>query len=99
MPGTTTATAARPLRLGKRPATFDHRDLLFSQYRTGEPLPSHPKYFGHEKLVATKGWEMLGNGPDDTVKPGFLGAGDCVFAGGDHETMLWTLEGGTPAAF
>jgi hypothetical protein len=94
---TTTLTTA--FKLGKQPATFDHRDLLFQQYRTGEPLPSHPKHFGHEKLVASKGWQMLGNGPDSTVKPGFLGAGDCVFAGGDHETMLWTIEGGTPATF
>ncbi len=35
---------------------------------------------------------MLGNGPDSTVSPGFEGAGDCVFAGSDHETMLWNLE-------
>ena len=36
---------------------------------------------------------------DETVAPGFQGAGDCVFAGGAHETMLWTLEGGNPASF
>ena len=42
---------------------------------------------------------MLGSGPDTTVSAGFDGAGDCVFAGGDHETMLWTLEGGAPASF
>ena len=34
---------------------------------------------------------MNGNGPDDTVFPGFQGAGDCVFAGGGHETMLWNI--------
>jgi hypothetical protein len=87
------------LKLGKKAATYDKRDLLFAQYRTAEPLPSHPKHFGHEKLVAASAWQMLGNGPDNTVSPGFKGAGDCVFAGGDHETILWTLEGGTPAQF
>ncbi|HJZ73307.1 MAG TPA: hypothetical protein VKE51_16300 [Vicinamibacterales bacterium] len=93
----TTLTAVR--KLGKKPATYDSRDLLFAKYRTSEPLPSHPKHFGHEKLVAAQGWQMLGNGPDNTVAPGFTGAGDCVFAGGDHETMLWTIEGGQPATF
>jgi len=87
------------LKLGKKPATYDSRDLLFSQFRTAEPLPSHPKYFGHEKLVGAKSWRMLGNGPDDSFSPGFEGAGDCVFAGGDHETMLWTLESKTSASF
>ena len=86
-------------KLGKLPATYDKRDLLFSEYRTAEALPSHPKYFGHEGLMAANGWQMFGNGPDNTVSPGFKGAGDCVFAGGDHETMLWTLEGGVPAKF
>jgi hypothetical protein len=80
------------LKLGKLPATYDKRDLLFAQYRTTEALPSHPTHFGHEKLVGSKAWQMLGNGPDNTVKPGFMGAGDCVFAGGDHETMLWNIE-------
>jgi hypothetical protein len=87
-------TMTTALKLGKKPATYDHRDLLFAQYRTAAPLPPHPKHFGHEKVVAAKAWQMLGNGPDDTVSPGFLGAGDCVFAGGDHETMMWTIEGG-----
>lgn len=32
-------------------------------------------------------WRMLGNGPDDSVFPGFQGAGDCVWAGGAHEHM------------
>lgn len=90
---------ATKMKLGKAPATYDKRDLLFAHYRTTEPLPSHPKYFGHEQLIAAKAWEMLGNGPDPSVSEKFGGAGDCVFAGGDHETMMWTLEGGTPAKF
>ena len=87
------------LKLGKKPATYDRRDLLLKNLEPQNHSPSHPKHFGHEKLVAAKSWRMLGNGPDDTVSPGFGGAGDCVFAGGDHETMLWTLEGGAPAKF
>jgi len=86
-------------KLGKKPATYDKRDLQFAHYRTAAPLPTYPKQFGHEKLVAANAWQMLGNGPDNTVSPGFQGAGDCVFAGGDHETMLWTLEAGSAAKF
>jgi hypothetical protein len=86
-------------KLGKLPATYDKRDLQFAMYRTAEAMPSHPKHFGHEQLVGADAWNMLGNGPDDTVSPGYQGAGDCVFAGGDHETMLWTLESGSPARF
>ncbi|MGD0152272.1 MAG: hypothetical protein ABSC17_00710 [Thermacetogeniaceae bacterium] len=86
-------------KFGKKPATYDKRDLLFANYRTTAALPPHPKQFGHERLIPAKGWEVLGNGPDDTVSPGFQGAGDCVFAGGDHETMLWTSESGNPAKF
>ena len=76
------------LRLGKKPATYDRRDLQFSHYRIG-PLPPHPAHFGHENLIGSDAWGMLGN---DT-------AGDCVFAGADHETMLWTTEAASPATF
>jgi hypothetical protein len=80
------------LKLGKAPATYDQRDLLFAHYRTSDSLPSHPVHFGHEKLVGADAWQMLGNGPDNTVSINFDGAGDCFFAGGAHETMLWNLE-------
>lgn len=80
-------------QFGKKPATHDARDLLYATYRTGAPLPGRPAQFGHETLLPANGWGMLGNGPDETVSPGFKGAGDCVFAGGGHETMLWTAEG------
>lgn len=85
--------------LGKRPATYDKRDLQFAHYRTGA-LPAHPRIFGHEKFTAAKAWGMFGNGPDDSVAPGFQGAGDCVFASAAHQTMLWTAEEGRgPATF
>jgi hypothetical protein len=83
-----------PLLLGKEPATYDHRDLQFAHYIDQAKLPPYPKVFGHEALIAQ--WQMLGNGPDPSVDPGFQGAGNCVFAGGDHETMLWNTEGGHP---
>ncbi|HEY6240245.1 MAG TPA: hypothetical protein VIW78_05345 [Burkholderiales bacterium] len=86
-------------KLGKKPATYDKRDLQFAHYRTVAALPPYPRNFGHETLIGAKSWQMLGNGPDNTVSKNFQGAGDCVFAGGDHETMLWTLEGGKPAKF
>jgi hypothetical protein len=85
-------------RLGKAPATYDRRDLQFAHYRAGA-LPPHPKTFGHEKLIGARAWQMLGNGPDDSVRPGFQGAGDCVFAGAAHETMMWNLEAGVDVKF
>jgi hypothetical protein len=85
-------------KLGKRPAQYDRRDLQFAYYRVAA-LPPYPAQFGHEVQVDANGWGMLGNGPDDSVAPGFQGAGDCVFAGADHETLLWTTEGGRPAKF
>jgi hypothetical protein len=86
-----------PLKLGKKPATFDKRDLLFARYRTTAALPAHPQTFGHEAIG--ENWGMLGNGPDNSVIKGFGGAGDCVFAGAAHETMLWKAETGLPLAF
>jgi len=76
-------------KFGKKPATYDRRDLQFAHYRKGIVLPPHPEQFGHENLVPPDAWGMLGN---DTV-------GDCVFAGADHETMLWTAEAGNMAVF
>ncbi len=78
-----------PLKLGKKPATYDRRDLLFLQYIDRTKLPLHPEQFGHEDIIDADAWGMLGN---DSV-------GDCVFAGSDHETMLWTMEAGNPATF
>lgn len=87
-------------RLGKAPAVYDKRDLLFAHYRDRSALPvPHPKTFGHEKLIAAGAWQMLGNGPDDSVRPGFQGAGDCVFAGAAHETAMWNLEAGHQVHF
>ena len=79
------------LKLGKKPPTPDHRDITFKAVTAGLPLPSPPSRFGHG--LAFKDWQMLGNGPDETVASGFEGCGDCVFAGADHEHMLATKLG------
>ena len=85
------------LKRGKAPASYDRRDLKFSDYLVPERLPTPPSRFG---LGATMpDWSMLGNGPDDSVQQGFQGAGDCVFAGADHETMLWCAAAGRPVTF
>jgi hypothetical protein len=77
------------LKLGKHPATEDHRDLLFSAYVKPQEIPAAPAQFGHETLFAPKGWGMLGN--DNW--------GDCAWAGPAHETMLLSTEGANAAAF
>lgn len=85
------------LRLGKAPATSDERDIRYSVVKAGVALPKPPARFGHGSMF--KNWAMLGNGPDDTVAPGFQGAGDCVFAGGVHETMMTNRLAGHPVMF
>jgi hypothetical protein len=77
------------LRLGKRPATDDSHDLLFTDYVLASQIPPAPAEFGHETLFPPKGWGMLGN--DEW--------GDCAWAGPAHETMLLTKEGDRPATF
>jgi hypothetical protein len=77
------------LKLGKKPATDDSRDLLFSTYLDATKLPAVPAQFGHESLFGPKAWGMLGN--DEW--------GDCAWAGPAHETMLLSKEGDKPATF
>lgn len=72
-------------KLGKQAATRDDRDLTYTVVKAGATLPKPPARFGHGTMFHD--WQMLGNGPDDSVQPGFQGAGNCVFAGGGHETM------------
>ena len=75
-----------PLHLGKQPAQPKPKDLQWSSLAASVQLPSVPARFGHANLF--QDWWMLGNGPDDTVAPGFQGAGDCVWAGAAHEHRL-----------
>jgi hypothetical protein len=75
-----------PLQLGKQPSQPKPKDLQWSVLAASVQLPAVPARFGHANLF--QDWWMLGNGPDDTVAPGFQGAGDCVWAGAAHEHRL-----------
>lgn len=74
------------LKLGKKPAAPRPKDFKWRAFQQEITLPALPWRFGHANLFPD--WGMYGNGPDDTVQPGFGGAGDCVFAGGDHEHRM-----------
>jgi len=75
-----------PLQLGKQPSAPKPKDLLWSELAANVQLPAAPVRFGHANLF--QDWWMLGNGPDDSVAPGFQGAGDCVWAGAAHEHRM-----------
>lgn len=76
------------LRLGKKPATHDPRDLCFAHYSdTSAFTPAQPGY-GHTGLVKNP-WGMLGN---DRV-------GDCAVAGPGHEHMVTSAAAGSQVAF
>ena len=78
--------AVADLKLGKRPAAPQPKDFKWAEFRAEISLPAIPSRFGHANLFTD--WGMYGNGPDDTVHPGFRGAGDCVWAGADHEHRM-----------
>jgi hypothetical protein len=81
------------LHLGKQPHTPDPRDLKLEDY---VDLTSRvPWNLGHESLMPQPRL-MLGNGPDDSVQPGFGGAGDCVFACIANLIRLSSAIGGKP---
>ncbi len=77
------------LKLGKTPARPDAVKFKFADYADTATLPKPPAHFGHETLIGSKAWQMLGN---DSV-------GDCVLAGAAHETMMWNLEAGKAVSF
>lgn len=69
-----------PLKLGKRPFVESPHDFLLSTYLDTTVLPPLPATIGHASKMP-KPRLMLGNGPDNTVQPGFQGAGCCVWSG------------------
>jgi hypothetical protein len=73
-------------KLGKKPARPGAMKLKFADVFDATHLPVPPHSFGHQSLMANHQWGMLAN---DQV-------GDCVLAGGGHESMLFALEGGRP---
>jgi hypothetical protein len=80
------------MKLGKKPFKPDERDVKFSVLKATVTLPTPPLRFGHGMMFSD--WKMLGNGPDNSVKSGFQGAGCCVFSGAGHETMETVKLGG-----
>ena len=74
-------------KLGKLPARPGAISFKFSKYFKVAALPTPPAVFGHQALVSAYG--VLGNDQ----------YGDCVLAGGAHETMLWDNEGGASVQF
>lgn len=70
------------MKLGKTPARANSISFRLRDYLSLATLPTPPTKFGHQSLINSNAWGMLGN---DTV-------GDCVIAGAGHETMLWNRE-------
>lgn len=79
------------LFLGKTEATEPrftiYEDEIRPKLKAKGLLPSTPAMFGHGHDFPQGAWLMLGNGPDDTVAPGFAGAGDCAWADPAHDEM------------
>lgn len=67
---------------GKKPARPDAVKLKFGAYFKAAELPAVPLTFGRPWLI--RHWGMLGNDK----------AGDCVWAGADHETMMLCADAG-----
>lgn len=93
------------LPLGKHPATYDKRDITFAAFKEaslehGIELPKVPAVFGHGQIYhdgeAKGDWLILGNGPDNTVAPGFPGAGCCVWSCAAHVEMEVSKVAGHP---
>lgn len=74
------------LKLGKKPASNQVKFKL-SNFIDPSVFPKVPAVFGHENSVVD--WQVLAN---DSV-------GDCVIAGGAHETMLWNASCGKKVLF
>jgi|SRR5581483_1648731 len=73
-------------KFGKTPARAGAVKLRFAKYLDKKELklPRHPSNFGHERLLAKRGWGMFGNDK----------YGCCVWAGAAHEHRMWSYEGG-----
>lgn len=74
-------------KLGKKDAR-PTRGLMYGSIFNPDMLPTPPKIFGHELLLSSGVWGMLGNDS----------AGDCTLCDAAHQTMLWSLEGGSRCA-
>lgn len=61
---------------------------------TPTTTPTPPAVWGHGNDLAV--YPMLGNGPDDSVFPGFQGAGDCEIARWSNATIEADSNAGRP---
>lgn len=76
------------MKLGKLPARKGSVSFRLRDYQELSKLPAAPLKAGH--FAAVRDWQgMLGNDQ----------YGNCVLAGGDHEHIDWSIEGGTSAVF
>lgn len=82
------------LKLGKLPHSEDRRDLKLANY-LAPVLPKMPKNIGHEGRMPQPRL-MLGNGPDESVAPGFQGAGCCVYSAAINRIRLTYAVAGLP---
>lgn len=77
------------LKFGKKPARPGAVKFRLKDYVNIAALPQPPAHFGHEQLIGSKSWQVLGNDH----------YGDCVWAGAAHETMMWNLEASHTVTF
>lgn len=79
----------RRLRLGKRPARLDARNIRLEKYLSPSRLPTPPETLDYTKAVDASGkpWGMYAN---DQI-------GDCGPAGAGHQIMAWTANSGMAA--
>lgn len=78
------------LHLGKLPAAPKPTDFKLAKFFDHEAALAQARIpFGFGKALP---WQMFGNGPDSTVRPGFQGCGDCVWAGAAEETRIDNFE-------
>ena len=66
-----------PGTYGRRPPKR-HPAIKFADIRAARPVEAPPPAAVDYISPLGGGWKMLGNGPDNTVAPGFGGCGDCV---------------------
>ena len=108
MPTVYSARLGAHLHLGKRPAQPpDSSHVQMSDLLAAIPagtLPPIPEHFGHGyDFTGNDGadqvagaWNMLANGPDNSVFDGFQGCGCCAWAGPAHEEMEAAKNAGRP---
>lgn len=95
------------VRLGHNPTPYDSRDLRYEDFRGSlfkagmmgavhaAALPSVPHMWGHGNDLPV--YPMNGNGPDDSVFPGFQGAGDCEVARVQNAIINGKMNSGATA--